>query len=155
MSDEKVNWRSRDDGSYQLHRGAVIQIKYYPTIEKYISAASDGTICIWRYDVNLLLSSRRSFAFGLLYTMFEQGTSSTQPTSTASGSGGSSQITSSRSKLNCKSCRPWRFINLKNRLSSSQYPAATSWPFIECQALSAAAPGTWERNTICAHRQAV
>jgi hypothetical protein len=158
--DEKHDWGSRNDGAYQLHRGAVIQINYYSTIEKYISAATDGTICVWRYDVKARMLVResefvepskysiRSFVYDIKTRDFVYTTSEH-----CSGSGGYSQITGSPSRRNFKLYRPSAFIKSKNRLSSSQYPEATSWSFTKCQASSAADPGTEERPTICAHRR--
>jgi WD40 repeat protein len=48
--EEQSNWSSRWDGIVQMHDGPVIQMNYFPTLEKYISASADGTICLWRYD---------------------------------------------------------------------------------------------------------
>ena len=49
--DAKLNWEASRVCSRRLHHGPITKIEYFPSIEKYISSSSDGTIVIWKYDV--------------------------------------------------------------------------------------------------------
>lgn len=46
----KLNWQANRVCSMKMHEGGITQMDYHPTIEKYISSSTDGTIAIWRYN---------------------------------------------------------------------------------------------------------
>jgi len=48
--DAKHDWEASLVHSVKMHRDAVVQVTHCPGLDRYVSAASDGTIVVWRFD---------------------------------------------------------------------------------------------------------